>query len=387
MSIYLTPILSKTQSKAGLCSLCSSRTRTRTRYAPFAGTGVNITTEGKRYLGAALGTEAFVSAYVKEKVKEWISKIKHLSQIAKTQPHAAYSALTHGLSSEWTFLFRTILNITDLLEPLEQAIRSSFIPSITGKPEINNAERELLALPTRLGGLGLTNPMEVCNHDFKGSENVTAPLVKLILLQQHHIPFDAMQDQQMAKVTARTSRNSHTFNTATQLKERLSPSLKRSMELASEKGASSWLTALPITEHGFALHKGAFRDALCLRYNWQPTQLPKSCACGHAFTVNHVLSCPTGGLPTLRHNELRDFTAEMMSEVCHNVCIEPPLQPLSCESFTHASATTEDEARLDISAQGFWGNQYQMAFFDVRVFNQKRPNIPEATVTFSISQT
>ena len=29
MSIYLTPILSKTQSKAGLCSLCSSRTRTR----------------------------------------------------------------------------------------------------------------------------------------------------------------------------------------------------------------------------------------------------------------------------------------------------------------------------------------------------------------------
>ena len=65
------------------------------------------------------------------------------------------------------------------------------------------------------------------------------------------------------------------------------------MELASEKDALSWLIALPITEHGFALHKGAFRDALCLRYNWQPTQLPKSCACGHAFTVNHVLSCPT----------------------------------------------------------------------------------------------
>ena len=69
-----------------------------------------------------------------------------------------------------------------------------------------------------------------------------------------------MQDQQIANVTACTSRNSHTFNTATQLIERLSPSLKRSMEIASEKGASSWLTALPITEHGFALHKGAFRD-------------------------------------------------------------------------------------------------------------------------------
>ena len=27
--------------------------------------------------------------------------------------------------------------------------------------------------------------------------------------------------------------------------------------LSSEKGASSWLSVLPIEEHGFALHKGA----------------------------------------------------------------------------------------------------------------------------------
>jgi len=36
---------------------------------------------------------------------------------------------------------------------------------------------------------------------------------------------------------------------------------------ASEKGASSWLSTLPIAEHGFALLKGAFRDALCMRYD------------------------------------------------------------------------------------------------------------------------
>ena len=39
-------------------------------------------------------------------------------------------------------------------------------------------------------------------------------------------------------------------------------SLKRSVELASEKGASSWLTTLPIADFGFKLHKGAFHDAL-----------------------------------------------------------------------------------------------------------------------------
>ena len=29
----------------------------------------------------------------------------------------------------------------------------------------------------------------------------------------------------------------------------------------------------------------------------------------------------------------------------------------------------EDEARLDVSARGFWGCRYQRSFFDVRVFN------------------
>ena len=34
--------------------------------------------------------------------------------------------------------------------------------------------------------------------------------------------------------------------------------------LNGEKGASAWLTSLPIDGHEFALHKFAFRDALSL---------------------------------------------------------------------------------------------------------------------------
>ena len=88
--------------------------------------------------------------------------------------------------------------------------------------------------------------------------------------------------------------------------------LARVVTLASEKGASSWLTALPIDEHGFALHKGAFRDALSLRYNWQPTNLPTKCICSKPFSVDHALCCPTGGFPSTRHNQLRDLTAEAL---------------------------------------------------------------------------
>ena len=49
--------------------------------------------------------------------------------------------------------------------------------------------------------------------------------------------------------------------------------------------------------------------------------------------------------------------------------IEPPLQRLSGEQFTRPSTTTDDEARLDIKAAGFWGDGCEEAFFDVRVFN------------------
>ena len=95
------------------------------------------------------------------------------------------------------------------------------------------------------------------------------------------------------------------------------------MDLAQERGASSWLTILPLEEFGLTLHKGAFRDAIALRYGWKPALIPSTCACGTSFSVEHALSCPMGGFPIVRHNEVRDLTAKLMSEVYHDVCIEP----------------------------------------------------------------
>jgi len=47
--------------------------------------------------------------------------------------------------------------------------------------------------------------------------------------------------------------------------DQLTPELKRCADLSKEKGSSSWLSVLPLEEHGFYLHKGEFRDALCLQ--------------------------------------------------------------------------------------------------------------------------
>ena len=78
---------------------------------------------------------------------------------------------------------------------------------------------------------------------------------------------------------------------------------------------SSWLVALPIQKHGFSLHKSAFQDALCLHYGWQPSLLLSACVCGHAFTTDHALNCHMGGFPTICHNEVRDLTANLLTEV------------------------------------------------------------------------
>ena len=58
----------------------------------------------------------------------------------------------------------------------------------------------------------------------------------------------------------------------------------------------------------------------------------------------------------------------MLTEVCKGVCVEPQLQPLSGEMFNEKIRNKSDQARVDVSARGFW-LKGQVAFFDVRVFD------------------
>ena len=59
----------------------------------FANTGVNVTTDGRPYLGAALGTQEYIASQVESKVNEWTANLQCLANIAESQPHAAFSAL------------------------------------------------------------------------------------------------------------------------------------------------------------------------------------------------------------------------------------------------------------------------------------------------------
>ena len=90
--------------------------------------------------------------------------------------------------------------------------------------------------------------------------------------------------------------------------------------------------------------------------------------------MEHALSCPRGGFSIIRHNEIRDLTASLLTEVCHDVRIEPDLQPVTGEGMTASSTNTNDGTRLDISANGFWGGRFEKTYMDVRVFNPHAPS-------------
>ena len=271
-------------------------------------------------------------------------------------------------------------DIGELFQPLEDAIRLNLLPALTGKDGFTNQERAMLELLARLGGLGVTNATKTASSNHLNSTCLTKPLVNLIQQREKECPQAVRVDQASIKrdIKRDIKRNNRKSQQecAKNVMADLPAKLIRAMELASEKGASSCVVALPIAEHNFALHKGSFRDALCLRYGWKPTRMPLHCVCGCNFSVEHAFSCSCGALPSIRHNDIRDLTARLLTEVCPNVAIEPDLQLLTGEilMLSHRTSNCKEGARLDVSAHGFWGDRHERAFFDVRVFNPLAPS-------------
>ena len=99
----------------------------------------------------------------------------------------------------------------------------------------------------------------------------------------------------------------------------------RGIKDAQKNGASSWLNVIPLEEHGFNLNKSEFRDAVNLRYNKKLRGLPSKCACGQQYDVTHALNCKKGGFVIIRHNNIRDFEANLLKKVCSDVETEPQL--------------------------------------------------------------
>ena len=124
-------------------------------------------------------------------MRVWTEEIICLAHVAASQPHAAF---TKGISSCWSYVLSTILEVHDLFLPFEEAIHQRFIYSSTSwLPFLpSTREIELLAFPIRLRGLRLDNHATSPPCMFQGSELLTSfrPLVALIVSQESYHTVD-----------------------------------------------------------------------------------------------------------------------------------------------------------------------------------------------------
>ena len=123
--------------------------------------------------------------------------------------------------------------------------------------------------------MGIFNPSEQCSREYDASLNITEPLANCINTASDGHSCGYFQSP------IRQVKQSYYSSVSCNLRAQL----QLSLDLATTKGASVRLSALPLSEYGFTLHKSAFHDAVALRYGWPLSQIPSHCACRTNFSI------------------------------------------------------------------------------------------------------
>ena len=221
-----------------------------------------------------------------------------------------YAGYVRSFQFQYTYVQRTCPGDAALYRPLEDTICSLLLPTLTGWGSISHGEREIMALPVRRGGLGIANPVKTAASNFAASKAATAHLVGALhgahpfSNNAHYLGFTAATCAHKAG-----QRISHLLRVEELLKgPDLPDGTKRVFERLSKHGAGACLTTRPLAAQGLALSPHEFQDKLATNFSKQPRGVQPHCACGPRvpYTLDHALTCPTGGNRIGRHNAVRD---------------------------------------------------------------------------------
>ena len=53
--------------------------------------------------------------------------------------------------------------------------------------------------------------------------------------------------------------------------------------------------------------------------------MPSQCSCGQKYDVSHAMNCKRGDFIIMRHNNVRDFEANLLKTTLNDVEVEPKL--------------------------------------------------------------
>lgn len=112
-------------------------------------------------------------------------------------------------------------------------ISNVLIPTITDH-RCSRLERDVLALPVRLGGLGMTNPCLEADIEISSSVKATTPFVQQIITQSHQLPDDSFVKPLQQGV--KSERAESLQEKAEHITDVAPRNIQRALDLAAEKG-------------------------------------------------------------------------------------------------------------------------------------------------------
>ena len=157
-------------------------------------------------------------------------------------------------------------DIADLFQPIEDCIRNDFIPALVGRA-VSDDERMIFSLPTKFGGLNIPDPTKLCSKEYEWSKKLNSSLTEKVIQQNlydQECPEVIKERHGMILGQSKAEKKTIQKSIFNALYEGQNEEMKRSLDLASEKGASIWLNTLPIKSLGYSLNNQEFRDAIAL---------------------------------------------------------------------------------------------------------------------------
>ena len=184
---------------------------------------------------------------------------------------------------------RTIENVENFMLPSDKVIKQKLIPALFNDFQISEELRSLIALPCKLGRMGIINPVEIANEEYLNSRELTKKLTNLIIQQEHSY---TVSEDEIKKIRSKIQKKQmeKQQRTLSSLRDKMSYMDIRLNDLVQEQGSSSWLTVLPIKRLGSNLSKSDFWDAVHLRYGLPLKRLPNHCGCSKPYNVQHAIS-------------------------------------------------------------------------------------------------
>ena len=230
---------------------------------------------------------------------------------------------------------KAIGRINNNLRPLEDTIRHRFAQAVTGCPEYNESKRQVFSHPARIGSPNIYIPQELAKGKYANSYSVTTGA-----------DYHWSEENWNGQVYRGSDEKPSETKPSTPWSQQLILQMRRVLPVGLFCQLLS-LCSFCTKELSRMLLLSRTRGicSTCQEH-------VSLCVYRKTLTVEHAFTCPMGWMTTVRHNEVRDLTADLMSEVCQNVCTKPELQPLPGEILHGRLAICQNGARVDIRGEG-----------------------------------